>query len=201
LSKIQEPIYDKFARRYDCAFSPLERLGLTRWRKETLALLPQDSRILELGCGTGLNFAHYPKCKIACATEFSFEMISRAREKAGTILLALANAESLPFADDSFDAAFATLVFCSIANSENAFRELRRVVLPKGKIILLEHVRPAGALGKAFDTLSKFTEKYFEDHFNRETAKTAAASGLNVLEVRKKLGGTVNLIICENQKG
>jgi len=197
---MQEPIYDKFARRYDRAFSPLERLGLTRWRKETLALLPEDAKILEIGCGTGLNFAHYPKCKKAIATEFSFEMISRAREKSETILLAQANAESLPFAADSFDAAFATLVFCSIANPENAFRELRRVVRAKGKIVLLEHVRPDGSLGKAFDVFSKFTVKYFEDHFNRETAKTAEHCGLKILEVRRKLRGTVNLIVCENEK-
>jgi ubiquinone/menaquinone biosynthesis C-methylase UbiE len=195
------PIYDKFAKGYDKFFAPLQFLGLEKWRAETLTLLPENASILEVGCGTGLNFKHYPKFKRATAIEFSFEMISRAREKTKTISLLQANAESLPFANDTFDAAFATLVFCSIVNPENAFRELRRVVRANGKIILLEHVRPEGALGKAFDTLSKITAKYFEDHFNRETAKTVAASGLNVLEVRKKLGGTVNLIICENKKG
>jgi SAM-dependent methyltransferase len=103
----------------------------------------------------------------------------------------------LPFAANTFDAAFATLVFCSIPKPENAFRELRRVVKPNGKIVLLEHVRPNGLLGFAFDFLNILTVALIEDHFNRRTAKIAEDSGLKVLEVKRKAFGIVNLIVCE----
>lgn len=191
-------VYDALARGYDLLFEPLERLALARWRAETIAFLPNDSRILELGAGTGLNFRHYPPTKFAVALELSKEMIRRARSRITVQRIVQSDAEKLPFANGSFDAAFATLVFCSIPNPRNALSELRRVVRPGGRIVLLEHVRPEGFLGKIFDVISFFTVVLIQDHFNRCTAKTAAESGLRVVEVRKKLKGTVNLIVCEN---
>jgi phosphatidylethanolamine/phosphatidyl-N-methylethanolamine N-methyltransferase len=193
-------IYDKLAERYDRALAPFEKRFLSNWRRETLSSLPAGARLLEVGAGTGANFEFYPRSAVAVASEISREMLKLAREKTSSIALVRADAEVLPFAANSFDAAFATLVFCSIAKPENAFAELRRVVAPRGKIALLEHVRPPGALGFVFDALNLLTVPLFEDHFNRRTAETAAGCGLRVLEVRRKAFGIVNLIVCENEK-
>ncbi len=190
-------IYDKFAKSYDKAFAPFEKRFLAKWREETLFLLPENARILEIGAGTGANFEFYPRCKHAVASEISFKMLEFARNKTERITLVQANAETLPFAANSFDAAFATLVFCSIPKPENAFAELQRIVKPNGKIILLEHVRPNGLSGYLFDFLNIFTSAIIEDCFNRQTAKLAKESGLKVLEVRKKAFGIVNLLVCE----
>jgi hypothetical protein len=78
-----------------------------------------------------------------------------------------------------------------------AFAELRRVVRLGGKVILLEHVRPDGLLGPVFDLLDKATVALADDHFNWRTARIAEKSGLKLLEVRNKLAGIVNLIVCE----
>ena len=193
-------IYDKFARGYDRAFAPFEKRFLSNWRGETLSLLPENSRILEIGAGTGANFEFYPTAKCAVASEISLKMLEFARRKTNEIKLVQANAEILPFAANSFDAAFATLVFCSIPKPENAFAELRRIIKPGGKIILLEHIRPNGLPGFFFDFLNIFTAALIEDHFNRRTAKLAEDSGLKILEVRRKAFGIVNLIVCENNK-
>lgn len=190
-------IYDKFAKGYDKTFAPFEKRFLANWRRETLSFLPEDSRILEIGAGTGANFHFYPRCRQAVASEISFKMLEFAKEKTGFIKLVQANAETLPFSANSFDAAFATLVFCSIPNPENAFAELRRVVKKNGRIVLLEHVRPSGLTGYFFDFINIFTTAFIEDRFNRETAKTAEESGLKVLEVKEKVFGIVNLILCE----
>jgi ubiquinone/menaquinone biosynthesis C-methylase UbiE len=103
----------------------------------------------------------------------------------------------LPFAGNSFDAALATLVFCSLPQPENAFAELKRVVRNNGKIILLEHVRPSNPLGFAFDFINLFTAAVIKDHFNRQTAALAENSGLKITAIRKKAFGIVNLIVCE----
>ncbi|MEQ1644068.1 MAG: methyltransferase domain-containing protein [Pyrinomonadaceae bacterium] len=190
-------VYDKLASGYDRAFKPLDALGLTRLRRETLGLLPVDGTILEVGAGTGANFQHYPHCKLAIASEFSIKMLEIAAGKASSIHLVQANAEILPFPANHFDAAFATLVFCSIPDPAMAFTELRRVVKPGGRIILLEHVRPDGILGPVFDLINVASMAIAEDHFNRRTAATAAEAGLKVVEVRKKLLSIVNLIVCE----
>jgi ubiquinone/menaquinone biosynthesis C-methylase UbiE len=192
-----EMIYDKFAGRYDEAFAPFEKRFLARWRAETLAYLPENARLLEIGAGTGANFRFYPDCKQAAAAEISFKMLEFARRKTDFIELVQTDAENLPFFEDSFDAAFATLVFCSIPNPQRAFGELKRVVKENGRIILLEHVRPKGAPGYFFDFLNIFTTAFFADNFNRNTACLAAESGLKILEVKEKAFGVVNLIVCE----
>lgn len=193
-----QPIYDKFAKYYDAAFAPLERRFLSKWRAETLALLPENSSILEIGAGAGANFQFYPQCRHAISSELSVKMLEIAKTKIVQNRLVQADAQNLPFGTDAFDAAFATLVFCSIPQPETAFAELRRVVRPGGRIVLLEHVRPDGLFGYCFDILNVLTVALIEDHFNRQTAKTAELSGLKNREVRKKLGGAVNLIVCEN---
>jgi ubiquinone/menaquinone biosynthesis C-methylase UbiE len=190
-------IYDRLAENYDRAFAPFEKRFMSRWRAETLSHLPENARILEIGAGTGLNFRFYPSSKQAVASEISFKMLEFARGKTSEIQLVQANAEILPFDENAFDAAFATLVFCSIPNPQNAFNELQRVVKPDGKIVLLEHVRPGGLLGIVFDILNFATVALIEDHFNRRTAELAAESGLKVPEVKSKAFGIVNLIVCE----
>jgi ubiquinone/menaquinone biosynthesis C-methylase UbiE len=192
--------YDKVADRYDRLFGPLETRFLSKWREEALSLLPSDSLILEIGAGTGLNFRFYPQNCRGVASEISSRMLCFARPKinAKKIVLVQADAEQLPFANDSFDAAFATLVFCSIPKPENAFGEIRRVVKNGGIVVLLEHVRPRGVLGYFFDFLNIFSVRLIEDHFNRQTALLAANSGLEIVEVREKVFGAVNLIVCRN---
>lgn len=194
--------YDRVASRYDKLISPLESFGLTRWRKEALSLLPADSHILEIGAGTGLNFAHYPKNTCGVASELSFNMIEIAREKKekpNGIQFVQSSAEKIPFADNSFDAAFATLVFCSVNSPQEAFAEMKRVVRPQGKIVLLDHVRPKGILGPVFDVISFFTVRLFEDHFNRRTADEARKAGFEIKRVEQRALSVINII--ELRKG
>lgn len=191
-------VYDRFARFYDRLFAPFEGRFLRAWRKESLAELPTGADILELGCGTGANFDLYPPFRRAVSTELSKKMIDIAVGKSCGSALLQADAQHLPFPANSFDAAFATLVFCSIPDPNAAFSELRRVLRPNGTVILLEHVRPPGIAGRAFDVLNVVTTALIDDHFNRQTADMAKTAGLEVKEVRKKAGGIVNLIVCRN---
>jgi ubiquinone/menaquinone biosynthesis C-methylase UbiE len=192
-------VYDRVAPLYDRWMRPVERAGLARLRAAALALMPEGGRLLEVGAGTGGNFPFYPKGARAACAEPSREMLLRAQVKperpAGAALFQ-AVAEALPFADDTFDAAFATLVFCSVASPEGAFAELRRVVRRGGRVALVEHVRPRGAFGYAFDALSLLTVPLMGDHFNRRTADLARRAGLEVSRVENHLLGVVQLIVC-----
>jgi ubiquinone/menaquinone biosynthesis C-methylase UbiE len=190
--------YDQFAPQYDEVMRPLERWFLTRLRKQTFDLLPRNARVLELGAGTGRNFVFYPAETSGVASEPSGEMlkIAKYKERPASVTLVQSRAEDLPFQSAVFDAAFATLVFCSVSSPDKAFAELRRVVRSGGTILLLEHVRPSGMLGWIFDLINLVTVPLFEDHFNRRTADDARAAGLQVLGVEKSLFGVINLVAC-----
>jgi len=199
-------VYDRLAAGYDRAMRPCERLGLGRLRRRALAEVaaalegrPRGGRLLEVGAGTGANFPFYPPSARAACAEPSREMILRARDKAARpegAGLVRAVAERLPFGDGTFDAAFATLVFCSVASPAEGLAELRRVVRAGGRVVLLEHVRPPAPLGYAFDALNLLTVPLFEDHFNRRTAEEARRAGLRVERVEGHLLGVIELIVC-----
>ena len=196
-------VYDRFAAGYDRNMRPLERWGLARLRAlalaEVAAAVGDGGRLLEVGAGTGGNFPFYPAGARAACVEPSREMILRARSKpqrpAGS-LLAQSFAERLPFASGTFDAGVATLVFCSVGSPAEGLGELRRVVRAGGRVVLLEHVRPGGALGYAFDALSLVTVPLTGDHFNRRPVEEARRAGLEVLKVENYLLGVVQLIVC-----
>lgn len=199
-------VYDRAASYYDRWMRPCERAGLARLRARAVAEVAPalagsegGGRLLEVGAGTGGNFPFYPAGARAACVEPSREMILRASSKpdrpAGSLLVR-SFAERLPFAAGAFDAALATLVFCSVGSPAGGLAELRRVVRGGGRVVLLEHVRPAGLLGYAFDALSLVTVPLFDDHFNRRTSDEARRAGLEVLKVENYLLGVVQLIVC-----
>jgi len=112
------------------------------------ALEQASGVVLEIGAGTGLNFAHYPKAvtKIV-ALEPSAGMLERAKPRAAAapvpVELKVGEAENLPFPDNSFDTVAATLVFCSVNDPAKAAAEVKRVLKPGGKWLMLEHIRAA----------------------------------------------------------
>jgi len=189
--------YNELAPKYE-AISRFEQRFFPTLRSEALSLLPANARILEVGAGTGLNFIHYPAGATGVASEPNSEMINLARDKQKPSRVSLVQncAEQLPFPDASFEAAFETLVLCSVASPRDALAELRRVVRRGGKIILLDHVRPRGVLGPVFDLMNLLTVPLFADHMNRRTLELAKSAGLEVVEVRAAAWGIINLITC-----
>ena len=111
-------------------------------RRELLAGL--HGRVVEIGPGNGLNFAHYPSTVtevVAVEPEpFLRELaVQAARRARVSIIVVPGRAENLPLADHGVDAAVVCLVLCSIGHREQAIQELRRVVRPDGNLRFLEH--------------------------------------------------------------
>ena len=197
---MKPPVYDKLAPDYEKAIGWLERNFFKGLRERALACVPPEARVLEIGAGTGLNFAHYPRGACGVASELSGEMLKIAATKANRpagVHLLQANAHALPFPDNSFDAAFCTLVFCSVPEPVRGLREIYRVLRPGGKLIMLEHVRPDGWLGPLFDALSKATVPLFEDHFNRRTADTVQQAGFQIRQIEQHTRAIFNIINAE----
>jgi ubiquinone/menaquinone biosynthesis C-methylase UbiE len=100
---------------------------------------------LEVAVGTGLNLPHYPADVRLTGVDLSPEMLAIARKRADkigpTIVLREADAQDLPFADGSFDSVVCTYALCSVPDEARAISEMRRVLKPGGRLILVDHVR------------------------------------------------------------
>lgn len=125
---------------YDISLALGERRGMAARRGELLA--SARARVLELGAGTGLNLRHYPDGVDLVVSEPDPAMRARLRRRAGSAVRVVdAGAERLPFPDDSFDTVVSTLVLCTVADPGAALAEVRRVLAPGGRLLLIEHVR------------------------------------------------------------
>jgi ubiquinone/menaquinone biosynthesis C-methylase UbiE len=179
---------------------PLERWAFGAWRRLLWSEVPRDGRGLEIGAGTGANFVHYPEEAWVVGSDVSPAMLRRAGERRpvrGARLLA-ADAQALPFADRTFDWVAETLVFCEIPDPAAGLRELRRVLVPGGRLIMLEHVRPGGALGVLADAATVLSRPLWNEHFNRETAAAVRTAGFEVASLQWLWRDAVMLLVAHN---
>jgi ubiquinone/menaquinone biosynthesis C-methylase UbiE len=194
--------YDRRARLYDLTEAPMEWLFVRRWRRRLWSLVDGGGRVLEIGVGTGLNFAHYPQDALITAIDLSEKMLDRARQRAArqslTIELLSMDAQALAFPNESFDFVVATFVFCSVPDPVLGLREVRRVCKRDGKVLLLEHMRPESHwLGKLFDLLNPTWVRLTGANINRRTVENVGRVGLKI-ESTESLSpnGIVKLIVA-----
>lgn len=170
--------------------------GFAGWRWDVLAEV--GGRTLEIGCGWGHNFGHYPAAAAVTAFDLEPDRLTAAARRPAGFPLARANAERLAWADRSFDAVVGTLVFCSIPQPEAALAEVRRVLKPGGRLFLVEHVRSHHAwLGSLQDALAPAWFRITGGcHLNRETEASLHAAGFGLDRRREGYAGLLKLLIA-----
>jgi ubiquinone/menaquinone biosynthesis C-methylase UbiE len=122
-------------------------------RRELLGGL--HGRVLEVGCGDGRNFEHYPTTVTGVvaiepndgARELAAE---RARTAPVPVEVLDASAESVSAEAASFDAVVTCWVLCTVPDPAAALSEMRRVLKPDGELRVYEHVRSWSPLFSAF---------------------------------------------------
>jgi ubiquinone/menaquinone biosynthesis C-methylase UbiE len=132
-----------FARVYTKVAETSERRGGAEHRQRLLAGL--SGRVIEVGAGSGANFAHYPaSVGEVVAVEPERYLRERARQAAThapvPISVVEGTADRLPGEARSFDAAVAALVLCTVPDQSSALAELFRVLRPGGELRFYEHV-------------------------------------------------------------
>jgi ubiquinone/menaquinone biosynthesis C-methylase UbiE len=103
-----------------------------------------SGEVVEIGFGSGLNVPYYPAAVTRVAAVEPADVgwkLARKRLDASTVPVQRSGLDgaSLPFADDSFDAALSTWTLCTIPDVDAALHELRRVLKPGGKLHFVEH--------------------------------------------------------------
>ena len=113
-----------------------------KYRKQVLSRARGE--VLEIGFGTGLNLPHYPRTvQKICTADPNPGMSSLALKKIKASAIPVEqhtmSSEQLPFDDGSFDTVVSTWTLCSIANVEQALKEIRRMLKPEGQFLFIEH--------------------------------------------------------------
>ena len=186
--------YNRIAFFYDFLEAPMEHMRFAAWRRRLKGEI-RGRRALEVGVGTGKNFAYYPADVKITAIDFSPQMLARARQKADKrhlqIDLQEMDVQQLEFADHCFDTVFATFVFCSVPDPVAGLRELRRVCKPGGKLLLLEHMRPGNSfLGFIFDVFNPLILRIIGANINRRTINNIEQAGWQIT-VQENLSGDI----------
>lgn len=185
-------LYEKEAPKYDRQMRFFDRVLFSGGREWVCSQARGD--VLEIAIGTGRNLGHYPAEVRLTGIEFSSAMMEIARQRAQRlgreIDLRVGDAQALDFPDASFDTVVCALALCTIPDDRVAVSEVKRVLRPAGRFLLLEHVRspnPAIRLGQRL--LEPLTLRFEGDHLLREPLEHLRAEGFEVEQlVRSKLG-------------
>lgn len=190
-----------FAHFYDRGLKATEENGLGAMRAELLA--GARGRVVEVGAGTGVNVDLYgPGIEDLTLVEPDRHMAAQLRRRldagegvhGGTTTvdpttvpyppkhLVEAPAEHLPFDDDTFDTAVATLVLCTIPDPVAAIDEMARVLKPGGRLLFIEHVRSDDQARARWQDRFEKPWRFMADgcHCNRDTEATLRASSFAV---------------------
>jgi ubiquinone/menaquinone biosynthesis C-methylase UbiE len=122
-------------------------MGMGGVRERLLAGL--SGRVIEIGAGNGLNFAHYPGTVsevVAIEPERGLRQLAvEAALRSGVpVDVVPGAAEALPVKSEAYDAAVISLVLCSVRDVPRALGEVRRVLRPGGEVRFFEHGRGGG---------------------------------------------------------
>ncbi|MCZ2820370.1 methyltransferase domain-containing protein [Modestobacter sp. VKM Ac-2977] len=181
-----------FARAFGRLAAAGERFGLAEVRGRLLADIA--GRVLEVGAGSGTNFAHYPRAVsqvVAVEPEPHLRRLAEQAAERAPVPVSVVDgvAEALPAGDREFDTAVVTLVLCSVADQLGALRELHRVLRPGGRVVFWEHVRAERPpLTIVQDALDRTVWPLLSGgcHVGRDTVAAITAAGFAVERLERR---------------
>jgi ubiquinone/menaquinone biosynthesis C-methylase UbiE len=165
------------------------KLFYDRYRRE--AMSNAVGRLLMIGIGPGTDLLFLPPAVTSVAAvepEPAFRRMASALAGRRGIAVDIVDgvAESIPFPDNSFESVHVGLVLCSVDDMAASLGEIRRVLVPGGRLVVLEHVRGDGAMGRFQDLIAKpWSWLASGCNPNRRTGDAIATAGFDTGGLRK----------------
>jgi phosphatidylethanolamine/phosphatidyl-N-methylethanolamine N-methyltransferase len=197
--------YRLFSGSYDLVFGPVFHPG--RKAAVRIANNRPGQRILEVGVGTGLSLPHFRPDSQVIGIDVSAEMLEKARRRTARLSLAhvaglyVMDAEHLEFADDSFDAVLALYVASVVPNPAQFAAEMRRVCIPGGTIVVVNHFASDNPLMRFAEKRLARIAHHIGFHPDFPFEQFRRDSRLSIREVKpSNLFGYWKLLRCVNEK-
>ncbi len=182
--------YDEMAVQYEQkTWFDQHILGVARQRNQLMS--KAHGTILDVACGTGMNFPMLPVNSEITAIDLSPRMLEIAKQKAQELHLNLhglvMDAEKLEFPDQSFDTVTSALSTCTFPDPIQALQEIKRVCRKDGLILLLEHGH------SSMPWLANYQDRHVLKHYqqnagcrwNQDPLELVSAAGLKVLNSKR----------------
>ena len=191
--------WDGAAPRYDKQMAFLEKVlvgGGRRWIARRA-----EGRILEVAIGTGRSLPHYPAGATVAGIDLSPAMLAIARARAadlGVVAdLRVGDAHALPFGDGAFDTVVCALSLCAIPDPATAIGEMNRVLVPGGRLLLIDHVGSTWPPIYAAQWLvERVTIRTAGEHYTRRQLPLVRAAGFDIVETRRAKAGTIERVFA-----
>ncbi|OHU53131.1 class I SAM-dependent methyltransferase [Mycobacteroides chelonae] len=173
---------------YGLGMPIFDRLFYRRYRRAAMSLA--TGRLLVVGLGPGTDLMFLPPAVTSVA---AVEPEAAMRRMAGTLArrcgvevdILEGVGEAIPFPDNSFDSVHVGLVLCSVDDVAATLGEIRRVLAPGGRLVVLEHVRGDGLMGRFQDLIAKpWSWLASGCEPNRRTVEAIAAAGFDTSGLR-----------------
>ncbi len=183
--KFRNPVFPYV---YRLGMPVFDRLFYHRYRRE--AMSNATGRLLMIGLGPGTDLMFLPAAVTSVAAvepEAPFRRMAAKRSRRHGIVVEIVDGtgESLPFPDNSFDSVHSGLVLCSVDDVAATLAEIRRVLAPGGRLVVLEHVRGDGATGRWQDLIARpWSWLAAGCEPNRRTREAIAAAGFDTTALR-----------------
>ncbi|QQG96246.1 class I SAM-dependent methyltransferase [Mycobacteroides chelonae] len=173
---------------YGLGMPIFDRLFYRRYRRAAMSLA--TGRLLIVGVGPGTDLMFLPPAVTSVA---AVEPEAAMRRMAGALArrcgvevdILDGVGEAIPFPDNSFDSVHVGLVLCSVDDVAATLGEIRRVLAPGGRLVVLEHVRGDGLMGRFQDLIAKpWSWLASGCEPNRRTVEAIAAAGFDTSGLR-----------------
>ena len=195
--------YDIFSRFYDLVEKHLEKKSFSKWRKLVWEKVPLNSKVLEVGVGTGKNMPYYPGSVEVVGIDFSQGMLERAISRSTKypdkkIKLMKMDVTDMNFPQNNFDFVISTFVFCTVPDPISGLKEVNRVLKPKGRAIFLEHMRSTKWLNNVpLYMMNPIIKTLVGTSVIRKTKENILEAGFHVVQEKNLFSDIVKLLICE----
>jgi phosphatidylethanolamine/phosphatidyl-N-methylethanolamine N-methyltransferase len=171
-------MYDVWSKFYDYSFGACVRRR--QWKAVQTLDAKAGDKVLDLGVGTGMTLAHYPKDVEVVGLDLSPGMLAKAKKKVAAlelenVRLVLGDAMHPPFEEGSFDHVLVTHVISVVSDPVRLLANAKRMAKPGGRVVILNHFQsPTGFV------------RFFERVLNPMFVKIGWRSDLELAELLKQ---------------
>jgi ubiquinone/menaquinone biosynthesis C-methylase UbiE len=193
----QKRVWDESAPSYDRQLDFVEKL----LGREDRAWLGERAtgRVLEVAIGTGRSLPFYVAATSLTGVDISPEMLAvarrRAEERGLPVDLREGDAESLPVDDAAYDSVVCSLSLCTIPDPAAAIAEMRRALVPGGRLLLFDHVGSTWPPVYAVQWLvERISIRSAGEHYTRRSLPLVEAAGFEIVESRRRKAGVLERV-------